>query len=144
MKIVVFLAFFLASTAWALDYPEFKSGVKHETLLQYLAKTVQMSDILKAGGKADVTDMRNRVDAIYSEYLLRFAPRIEERVIENLKMISKNHPESYVRDEAQIALKIIQKKRGISSYDEAVTNESTHTNAATERMVKDIWKSLMK
>ena len=104
----------------AVDFAEFYSEPKKADLLSYLAETVSMSDKVAAGDeKTDVLEMRNRIDQIYSFYMLRFSPELESKVVGNLKIAANRTKSEYVKGEITTVLEIIAKKRS-DSYKESL------------------------
>jgi HEAT repeat protein len=114
------ISFILAAMISSAEVNAKQNFEQHIELLHYLNRTLVIAQELAAGKvtetkeNAATLELRNRIENIYSLWLLRFRPDLEKQLLEKLHEIASTHIEAYVRMEAVIAL------GAIGSMDSAV------------------------
>lgn len=128
LKLLLLTTFFLPTLAAAVDFPEFYSSVKKEHLVQYLHKTISLADTIALDSnnkkEADILELRNRLDNIYSSWNLTYRKEIEKTLLNNLENILKSNKESYIRMEAATALGIVHNRSSIPSLNDALSDNN--------------------
>ncbi len=96
---------------------EFNDG--KEDLLHYLRDTVQLAGHVNGD---NVVDLRNRLDNIYSDWLLRFDPLIEHRILEALERMMLEATAAGDRLEAAIAVGTMRSLSSLPALERAAND----------------------
>ena len=92
---------------------------KNQTVLIFLRDTLRLPDKLAKDdlSRRDLSEailgLRNRLEMMYSLWLIRYSPDLERRLIDNLHSVLKNSGDNYVRREAIYSLGILRSKSSL-------------------------------
>jgi hypothetical protein len=115
--VLIAVAGILSRHSWAMDVREFHDG--EEGLLHYLRDTVALAGRLNGD---NVVELRNRLDNIYSDWLLRFDPLIERRVLTAIEHFALGAGSPADRHEAMIAIGVMRNPSSLNTLDRAAAD----------------------
>lgn len=99
---------------------------KSENLIEYLSDTLELSDnLVKKNGlkKYRIIDLRNRLDNIYSMWLVGYRDDLETELLNNLYQILSNAKNSsYQRVQAVMAIGIVGNQKSIQVLEKYKTD----------------------
>lgn len=107
-----------------------------EDLVVYLSETNALSENLRG---ENVLELRNRLDNIYSDWLLRFDALIEADILSSLQRMAVEGSHQYYRWEAVIAIGIIRNPTALPVLKQAAAEDE---NARVRKYALDAMRMI--
>lgn len=110
----------------------------------HLKETLLLAEQLASGKIPEETvndislEIRNRLNTIYHEFWLKFAPQIEEELLKNLHKIALEQKSSYSRMEAVTAIEIIGRKSSLETLKKALNDMDDLVRKYAKEAIVDI------